>query len=365
MCNLLFFASDYKIGLSSLLTDQLISIYKNGINVFAISGEQEQEQGLKYKLKKLNIPIYFINGLDKHSHIKFLTNSICEIILKNNITTIHVQNNWQLAIISYVRLKLILKKRLKVIYTIHGFRNNSKIKSRIAQIIITIALLLFANKIICTSSFLKNKFKFLSFKISLLPLGISDGFFPETKPEIPSHGLQMIFPAQFRKGKNQDTIINAFAVYLKQSCDASSHLTLPGNGPFLNDMIELSYQLGISNRITFPGLCSKNEIYNLYLKSNIGIISSSSETFGQCIVEPFVLGRCVITSPVGIATDIIKNGENGFFFNNVDELIKIFLFLNNNKSLLSQISINNFSLRNQFCWSNISEQYANIIHTLE
>jgi UPF0755 protein len=46
----------------------------------------------------------------------------------------------------------------------------------------------------------------------------------------------------------------------------------------------------------------------LYLESNIGVIASSSETFGQSIVEPFVLGRCVISTHVGVADDILKDG---------------------------------------------------------
>lgn len=63
----------------------------------------------------------------------------------------------------------------------------------------------------------------------------------------------------------------------------------------------------------FPGLCSKRQTKELYLQSNIGIVSSNSETFGQSIVEPFVLGRCILTTAVGVAPDIIATGKMGSF----------------------------------------------------
>ena len=46
MNKLLFFTSDYSIGLSTLLTDQLFALYRTGINIYAVTGENEQEPGL-------------------------------------------------------------------------------------------------------------------------------------------------------------------------------------------------------------------------------------------------------------------------------------------------------------------------------
>ncbi len=49
MSKLLFFASDFKIGLSTLLADELIALYRYGIEVCAVAGENEQESGLSEK----------------------------------------------------------------------------------------------------------------------------------------------------------------------------------------------------------------------------------------------------------------------------------------------------------------------------
>ena len=291
MSKLLFFASDFKIGLSTLLADELIALYRYGIEVCAVAGENEQESGLSEKIKIEAIPIFRIDGLDRHEKFKELAISLIDIMVKNKIRVVHVQNNWQLALMAYVKFKLCFKQKIRIIYTLHGFRHNHLLKSYVAQVIIGLGLLCFADKVICMSGYLRKKFKLLSYKIELLPLGVSTSFFSGNYCPLPQNGLQMIFPAQFRHGKNQDIIIRAFAEHIRRTNDNDSKLVLPGAGDLLSEMKGLTERLGISNRVEFPGLLCKEDVRLLYLKSNIGIVSSNSETFGQSIVEPFVLGR--------------------------------------------------------------------------
>lgn len=357
MSKLLFFASDFKIGLSALLTDELIAFYQYGIDIVAIAGENEQELGLTKKVKSENIPLTRIAGLDCHANFRALAEKIKDIIVENNIHIVHVQNNWQLALVTYVKYKLLFRHKIRIVYTLHGFRNYSLWKSYIAQLVIGSALFLFADRVICMCSYLKRKFRLLSYKIVLLPLGVPSSFFPEDLQPLPQNGLQMIFPAQFRHGKNQDVIIRAFAEHIKRTKDDNSILILPGAGDLLNEMKRLTESLGISNRVEFPGLLSKDEIRQLYLKSNIGIVSSNSETFGQSIVEPFVLGRCVISTPVGIANDIIHDGKNGYIYNNQQDLTEKLDYLYAHQDLIYQMGENNYKERDLFNWERISKIY--------
>lgn len=364
MSKLLFFASDFKIGLSALLTDELIAFYQYGIDIVAIAGENEQEPGLTEKVKSENIPLTRIAGLDCHANFRALAEKIKDIIVENNIHIVHVQNNWQLALVTYVKYKLLFRHKIRIVYTLHGFRNYSLWKSYIAQLVIGLALFLFADRVICMCGYLKRKFRLLSYKIELLPLGVPSSFFTKELQSLPQNGLQMIFPAQFRHGKNQDVIIRAFAEHIKRTKDSDSRLILPGAGDLLNEMKKLVESLGISNRVEFPGLLSKEDIRQLYLKSNIGIVSSNSETFGQSIVEPFVLGRCVISRLVGIANDIIQNGVNGYIYNHENELAEILDDLYAHQELICQIGENNFRERDLFNWKRISQVYKERILSL-
>lgn len=362
MKQVLFFASDFQIGLSALLTDELLAFHEAGIDVVAVAGEREQEEGLTQRTK--DIPrVYRISGLDDHRDFRQLSANIAQIIKKHQIEVIHVQNNWQLALTAYAKYIILRNSHLKILYTLHGFRHNHPLKSIIARFVIGTALLCLADRVICMSSYLKRKFSLLSYKIALLPLGIPDSFFSEEHQLPTGKGLQMVFPAQFRYGKNQDTIIKAFALHIRNTGDALSHLTLPGSGELLEQMKSLASELGISDRVSFPGQCAKEQIRQFYLQSNIGIVASNSETFGQSIVEPFVLGRCVVTTPVGIAPDIIQEREGGFFFQTTAQLTQLMETLYNNPPLIVQCGERNFNQKEQFRWTVISQQYQSLFLT--
>lgn len=364
MKRLLYFASDFRIGLSSLLSDQLISIAKSGVEVYSVAGENEQEVGLSELLRRNNIDIIRIYGLDAHHDFNRLVSEIYKIVIGNDIDIIHVQNNWQLTIASAVKLNLLFKRKLKIAYTIHGFRNNSQVKSRVAQVVIGSALFALADHVICMTNYLRKKFKLLSHKIDLIPLGIRDDFFTDKFIEPPANDLRMVFPAQFRKGKNQELIVRAFARYISLSGDTTSTLTLPGAGEMEERIKSLAKELGIMRQVIFPGLLSRDEIKQLYIDSNIAIVSSNSETFGQSIVEPFVIGRCVISTPVGIASEIIKNNTNGFIFNTEDDLYNILTLVSRKKSLFKEIGITNYMKRDQFSWQHITSLYIEKLNLL-
>ena len=364
MGKLMFFISDYKIGQSCLTTDQMLAIHKSPIEVIAISSENEQEAGLKDKTLLAGADVRRIQGLDEHKNYIGLAKQIAKIIEDEDIYIVHVQNNWQMMLLVFVKFILLRRCNLKIMYTLHAFRNNSPIKSVIARFMIGTMLLLFASKVICMSTYLKRKFCFLGKKVELLPLGISTEYFFSKQPPLPRNGLQMVFPAQFRHGKNQDLIIRAFAKHIQNCNDIESHLYLPGKGELMGEMIQLTKDLGIAGRVSFPGLCTKSEVLQMYLKCNMGIVASNSETFGQCIVEPFVLGRCVVSTHVGIADDILVDGENGFFFSSEDQLVEIFKKLFNHPQLILKAGELNYNRRQLFSWENITLNYVKLIEKL-
>jgi len=354
---LLFFASDYQIGLSAVLTDQLIALGKSGTNVYSVAGENEQEPGLELAIRKQNVGFERIKGLDTHSDFFRLASNIKRIVLREGVDIVHVQNNWQLALVYAVKNALRFKRKIEIVYTIHGFRNNHHIKAKVAQLVIGTALFITVDHVICMTEYLKNKFRLLTYKICMIPLGIKDDFFTDQYFPPRTDALHLIFPAQFRVGKNQDLIIRAFKEYVNRTGDNFSTLTLPGGGDLLENLKILTKDLGIEKQVRFPGLLPKEDVRRLYLESNVAIVASNSETFGQSIVEPYVLGRCIVSTPVGIASEIIAHGENGYIFHNETELTEVLMELSHASEKLIEIGDNNYKQRLQFTWGNITNRY--------
>ena len=331
--NILFFVESGH-GNSALLTEQLIALHKQHKKVCGILSTKEQESGLIDKLNSLLIPNYILPGLAEHQSFKKDAIQLKKIIEEQLIDVVHIQTNWELALIIYVKYILGVCRKFKMVYTIHAYRNNKRYKSYLVRVLLTFFLAFFVDKVICMCTSLKNSFRWLSYKIAMIPLGVDENFFECPYQSLPIDKLRLIYPAQFRVGKNQDIVIRAFAEYRNMTRDMNSILILPGNGELLQKMKDLCKDLGCEQQVLFPGYCSKREILEYYKKSNNAVIASDSETFGLCIAEPFVLGLNIITTRVGVSSDIIRNKEGGFFFKTQEELKLIFLELSKNPLLI-------------------------------
>jgi glycosyltransferase involved in cell wall biosynthesis len=356
--SLLYFADGgFANGVGSLFVEQVKAIHQQYKEVHAVVSSQELETGLIQSIEDENIPILYLHGLENHQHFKTHVQQLSDYIVKNKIDTVHVQSNWQLMLMAVVKYCLVLKNKLRILYTIHSYGNHKGIlKATYTRIMIGTLLFLFADKIICTSSFVKKKFSLLNYKIFLLPLGLPDSFFKEYEA-CKTDSLRLIFPAQFRVGKNQDLLIEAFSEYVKETNDANARLLLPGGGVLLNQMKNLVQNIGLEKQILFSGQCTIEEVRQYYLDSNVALVASNSETFGYCITEPFALGRCIVTRHVGVADDIIQEGVNGYFFKDKNDFKKVLCEIRADMMQLQAMGEYNFRHRNQFNWHIITAQY--------
>ncbi|GIA50596.1 putative glycosyl transferase [Vibrio cholerae] len=122
-------------------------------------------------------------------------------------------------------------------------------------------------------------------------------------------------------------------------------LDIVGDGPFKFELERIVQELGLSNRIVFHKKTMKPEYF--YNKSNIFLLPSLYEPFGQTILEASACGLPTVgfhKSIVDTSTNDIL-GDLGFYSNSLDEksyadaIISASISLNENKKL-------RFELRN-------------------
>ena len=94
------------------------------------------------------------------------------------------------------------------------------------------------------------------------------------------------------------------------------------------------------------------------------MVSSNRETFGQSIVEPYVMGKVLISTPVGIAPELLDGHEGGFIFRTEDELCEILCRLAKHPEEIGRIGKGNFENRMMFSWQQITSQYLDILRDL-
>lgn len=363
MKRIIFFTSSYKIGLTGQLTEQALSFTKNYRNqLLFVSGEKEQFPGLFNKLDKNSINYTRIQGIDDHLEFPRLVKEFnyCVDQFRPDFVTVHT--NWQLAIASAT--KYLYRKKYAIVYVIHGYRHNFRCRSVIAKYLIGLALHLFANYVITPSVFLKRQFGFLRQKNVLIFIGEDEAFFREYSAPSFTGTKRFVFPGEFRAGKGQDLLIRVIKRYIDESGNDDVELYLPGRGKNLETCKVLSKKLGLEKKVFFPGFLNREQMRELYLKCQFALIPSNVETFGHCIVEPFILGRVVISRHVGVADDIIIPGKTGFFFDSEEDLLKVLLEVVTDEVLCTTVAKNAFDRRDQFRWESVCKQHFDLIYNV-
>jgi glycosyltransferase involved in cell wall biosynthesis len=351
---LIHIASSYQMGLTNQET-QLALAYKSvsEIDSMVVTGECEQYEGSFELLKNNGIANKIIIGFDVHHDFIRLIKEFLSIAEEFKPDIVTVNTNWQLVVVGFA--KLFSTKKFKIVYTIHGFRHNSRLKSVVARYLIGALLLIFADVINSLTVYVKNRFSFLRQCMESIPLGEDEIFFKHSAPPDFSKPLNFIFPAVFRAGKNQEMLISAFSEYLKLTKDMQGKLFLPGEGELRNRAMKLASDLGIAGRVEFPGQLNRQEMLDMYLQCQVAIVPSNDETFGHCIAEPLVMQRIVVSRNVGLAPDFLVNGENGFLFEGRDELVQCMLGIHAmSQTALLKISEAAGVTGESFRWKNIA-----------
>ena len=106
--------------------------------------------------------------------------------------------------------------------------------------------------------------------------------------------------------KNYAALLSAFAEVLGDVREA--HLVIVGPGD-TGPLIELAGRLGIAGRVTLTG--PRVDVPQLLAAFDVFVHPALAESFGMVIVEAMALAKPVVSTPVGIAPEVITDGETG------------------------------------------------------
>ncbi len=129
-------------------------------------------------------------------------------------------------------------------------------------------------------------------------------------------GYKFIAVANLIHGKRINVLLRAFS-QLFDSCDGVA-LEIVGDGEQRDNLKRLASELHISERVTFHGLLSRNDIEKLYKTCDCFVLPSAFETFGVVYIEAMAAGLPVIATRCGGPEDFVTE-ENGILVN-VDDV---------------------------------------------
>lgn len=168
-----------------------------------------------------------------------------------------------------------------------------------------------------------NKFK------EELPKNFKDNFYK--KYNITDSDVILGYVGRIGKEKNIEEIIN----YIDEIKNPRVKLMIVGGGPHLEELKNIASH---NKNVIFTGMIDPKNIQNYYKLCHIFVTASKSETQGLTYIEALSSGCPIICRKDKAVSGLIKNGINGYMYNNGQEFKEQLQGILNNKALYNSMS---------------------------
>lgn len=197
-------------------------------------------------------------------------------------------------------------------------------------------------------------------KYEIIPNGVDTvRFTPKEKPN--NSTLNILFVSRLIEGKGLQYVIP----HLKDiagKADKNIKLTVVGDGPYKNKLIQLSEQYGVTDIIDFKGKKQGEELASLYREGDIFILPSEREGMPNVVLEAMASGLPIVMTPVQGSTELIDG--NGFISdidNFSDRIIELIL---DDNLRLSMGQKSRERAEKMFSWDNTVSGYISIMESI-
>ena len=158
-------------------------------------------------------------------------------------------------------------------------------------------------------------------KLEVSPLGVDlTGWKLATFREHPSP-FELISVGRLVETKGYRLLLDAVALLRKEGRDL--RLTMAGDGPDRARLEEQAQRLEIADCVFFAGWKNQDELRELYLTSDVGVLSSFAEGVPVVLMETMATGVPCVAPRISGIPELIRDGIDGFLFtaSNVPELV--------------------------------------------
>ena len=120
----------------------------------------------------------------------------------------------------------------------------------------------------------------------------------------------VLYVGRLSSKKGVDLIIDACARLALERDDLA--LVIAGDGEERAALEEQARRLGLAERTFFFGKVAYDDLPKLYNCADVSVVASHHESLGLVINEALACGTPVVSTRVGIAPLVIRDGENGY-----------------------------------------------------
>jgi glycosyltransferase involved in cell wall biosynthesis len=140
---------------------------------------------------------------------------------------------------------------------------------------------------------------------------------------------------------------------------------VPGVTDYLHTLQKLSKVLGLDDRVAVHRAATGDEVKRFYRNADVFVYPVGHEPLGQPLLEAAAHGLPIITTPVGVALDLVISGETGFVVPADPDTIGDRIMQLNSPDLRQKFRRRILDhVRDQFSWTHITQRYLHLYQSL-
>ena len=206
-------------------------------------------------------------------------------------------------------------------------------------------------------------------KLHVIPMGIDIDDYAEGPCKKNDTAINILFVGRIARVRRIEILLRTvsklsipFHVTLVGGEEKTASLSKYG---YINELKKLCETLNISERITFVGPVAHSKLSAWYRKADIFVYPSLYENFGQPILEAAAAGLPVVSTPVGVAAEIITDNETGFLFSGKEQELADRITQLADQNLRAKMgNALKQKVRNLYGWQGIIDRYIDVYQSL-
>jgi len=130
----------------------------------------------------------------------------------------------------------------------------------------------------------------------------------DIKGKYPGYDFYILMVSRLAHEKNIKLGLDVLREFIKKYPETL--LVVVGDGPLKNVLID-DVKIGLEGKVVFEGWKPTEELADYYKSADLLLITSNYEGYSLAAMEALKSGLPVIMTNVGVAGEVVKDGENG------------------------------------------------------
>ena len=240
--------------------------------------------------------------------------------------------------IACIATKAFQDSKIPIVVTEHSSKINSDIISSDIKKCAFVAYRNASAVISVSNSLARRIYETFGIQATVIPNTYNSNVFSANRTN--HTGFKFVVTANLVPIKNFELLLKAFKIIYSEFFDVE--LTIIGDGPLKQQIIDTINNYGLTNSVLLLGQLEQQEINNIYQCQDCFVLPSLSETFGVAYIEAMASGLPVIATRCGGPEDFVIKKTGILVDNNVDSLVNGMRFMYCNRKIFDSRYIHEY-----------------------